>query len=295
MTSSATSIYRHAIIIFLVIAAGEAASMDAARALIGCTLIAEETSAQSESPSLPESILHLCVAEVYASWTEDDLVFDDQRSTYGSAVFLGESDGNVYLLTDLSVTLLEELSKSDNSGPPMVLDYEVNIYTPSSQFQPVRAIGVIEDLDLAVLMVSAENLVLGRDYVVAPPTDSFEVGDEVYGFGKPLDMPVTRMHGEIVALPGNTPTNQLELVATDIVPPDTTGFRGGPFFVGSESAFRCLGVMVIPEYFYGGLSLVRRMPLSNYLRLNYYNARSQADGSYPGIDSLLEAYFPENL
>ena len=147
---------------------------------------------------------------------------------------------------------LDELAQYDEVGSPEVAGFFLGIEFPSGEKRLVEAFAHHKGpIDLALLKVSAKELIEGRDYISLPHASEIELmpGDEVVAVGNPLEYRLRGTHtfGRISALRDRYPDWLRETgdVFASIIQTDAAingGNSGGPLFINEGDKYRWIGV-----------------------------------------------------
>ena len=138
-------------------------------------------------------------------------------------------DGLLMLISNSHVLDLRSLSQSAHDGEPEVVSYALSVTFPSQKTRPVLFFcDEATDRDLALLLVDAEGLSEGEDYVILPDGsgEKLSQGDDVVAVGSPQGYQETETFGKISAFRSQGTYN---VIQTDTA--INHGNSGGPLFL----------------------------------------------------------------
>jgi len=199
----------------------------------------------SASGGLPFDALKLATHTVYGYFKELDLFSDDELSWNGTAFVVGKKDGELLLISNCHVLGLQDLAATDDSSD---MTPEINFYGLFISFASGVKASVLRfgdhagALDLAVLVVDANGLIEGRDYVTVPydGTIAFRVGDDAVAVGSPQGLAGTHTFGRISAIRDFNDGEPYRAIQTDAA--INPGNSGGPLFIKQRDSYKLVGV-----------------------------------------------------
>lgn len=201
-----------------------------------------------QSGALKLDDLKLAAATVAGGWEEEDVVFNDSNGWTGTAFVVKKGGGRLRMITNSHCLDLLGLARadSDSDGTVEIKQYGLEVQFPSGATKSViRIADAMTNLDVALLEVSEDGLVEGRDYVIVQPQSvaSVQVGDRVVAVGSPLGSSFAGTHtfGSVSALRDHAPSGlKCKVIQHDAA--INHGNSGGPLFVQKQDRNAWVGV-----------------------------------------------------
>jgi len=180
---------------------------------------------QKPPEKLAEKLLKSTV-KISGHFIEEDVLFDDEESWYGTGVIIEENKNEYIVATNLHVIGFWGIYYADVTSSPEIIKYSLKVKMYDGNDAEIKRVWINEDLkDFAIIFIDKS---VGEYPKVKVNKDLPSQGASVYAMGHPLGYDYTFTSGVISGFRKNRSDLGKEYVMLQTDTPLNSGNSGGP-------------------------------------------------------------------